>query len=292
MLSAPGSSHLGTICGFNLRFHQPQLPCSQGDSHPGSVQHLGVAGPNTEQPRSPRPCLQQPASPTICLPSQQSPDLDSACHLPTHPLVTPGTIPALGLGTSKGTPREPQTLNTWSAWLLDRGPQWCPGAPRVVPMNHRHVVWAGWLGTPGWHTSPHQNVQAASQIQVLGPLRSSHPAVHETFPSCPAQRLGAPPPEHMIRVQERQVGASAEFTGEQGQSPQPRKKPQRVRSRERAEQGPKPSRTKPATPEDGCWAQVGQERVGLGSWPGEAAGQGESTPAPATCLWAQSCPGH
>lgn len=64
-----------------------------------------------------------PAAPTICLPSQQSPDLDSARHLPTYPLVTPGTIPALGLGTSEGTPRELQPLNTWSAWLPDRGPQ-------------------------------------------------------------------------------------------------------------------------------------------------------------------------
>lgn len=73
----------------------------------------------------------------------------------------------------------------------------------------------------------------------------------------------------------RPVGVSAEFLGEQGQSPQPRKKPQRVRSRERAEQGPKPSRTKPATPGDGRWTQVGRERVGLGScwgsyWPGRA----------------------
>lgn len=64
------------------------------------------------------------------------------------------------------------------------------------------------------------------------------------------------------------------FRESREQDPQPKRKFQRGCSREQARRGPRPGRTKPATPEDGRWEQGGpgegrpRQLAWGGRWPG------------------------
>ena len=97
MRSAGGStSHPGTICGFNLGLAKPQLPYSQDGNNPGSGQHPAArwGGSYHWAAKVTLALPEAPLPPATCQFSQESPDLDSAHHLATHPLVTLGIIAA------------------------------------------------------------------------------------------------------------------------------------------------------------------------------------------------------